>query len=154
MAACFLALLSSFSSDSARSTVSPYHWSISDFCQDLSTTSCTRQQPLFEYSVLVESDYSKVQSRTFIHCSARRIDSKLRATIAGLMRSSARSSSPPRLVAAASDTGADTTRNQPFANTYIWLQYGCFGCIWNQLHRSEVVDKWLKLERCNSLRQP
>jgi hypothetical protein len=47
-----------------------------------------------------------------------------------------------------------TTRNQPFANTYIWLQYGCFGCIWNQLHRSEVVDKWLQLERCNSLRQP
>jgi hypothetical protein len=47
-----------------------------------------------------------------------------------------------------------TTRNQPFANTYIWLQYGCFGCIWNQLHRSEVVDKWLQLERCNSPRQP
>jgi hypothetical protein len=38
----------------------------------------------------------------------------------------------------------NTTRNQPFANTYIWLQYGCFGCIWNQLHRSEVVDKWLE----------
>jgi hypothetical protein len=48
----------------------------------------------------------------------------------------------------------NTTRNQPFANTYIWLQYGYFGCIWNQLHRSEVVDKWLQLERCNSLRQP
>jgi hypothetical protein len=44
--------------------------------------------------------------------------------------------------------------NQPFANTYIWLQYGCFCCIWNQLHRSEVVDKWLQLERCSSLRQP
>jgi hypothetical protein len=22
------------------------------------------------------------------------------------------------------------------------------------LHRSEVVDKWLQLERCNSLREP
>jgi hypothetical protein len=50
------------------------------------------------------------------------------------------------------EVGTCTTRNQPFANTYIWLQYGCFGCIWNQLHRSEVVDTWLQLERCNSLR--
>jgi hypothetical protein len=47
-----------------------------------------------------------------------------------------------------------TTRNQALANAYIWLQYGCFGCIWNQLHRSQVVDRWLQLERCNSLRQP
>jgi hypothetical protein len=45
---------------------------------------------------------------TYLHpCSARRIDSKLRATIAGLIRSSARSSSPSRLVAAASDIGAE-----------------------------------------------
>jgi hypothetical protein len=42
-----------------------------------------------------------------MHCSIRRIDSKLRATIAGLIRSFARSSSPPRLVVAASDIGAD-----------------------------------------------
>jgi hypothetical protein len=38
--------LSSFSSASARSTLLPYSWSISDFCRDLSTTSCTRQQSL------------------------------------------------------------------------------------------------------------
>jgi hypothetical protein len=44
---------------------------------------------------------------TFIHCSARRIDSKLRATAAELIRSSARSSSPPRLVVVASDIGAE-----------------------------------------------
>jgi hypothetical protein len=50
--------------------------------------------------------------------------------------------------------GLLTTRNQALANAYIWLQYGCFGCIWNQLHRSQVVDRWLQLERCNSLRQP
>jgi hypothetical protein len=52
------------------------------------------------------------------------------------------------------DTKRSTTRNQALANAYIWLQYGCFGCIWNQLHRSLVVDRWLQLERCNSLRQP
>jgi hypothetical protein len=46
MAECFMALLKSFSSDSARSTVLPYPWSMSDFCRDLSTTSCTRQQTL------------------------------------------------------------------------------------------------------------
>jgi hypothetical protein len=86
MPACFLALLSSFSSDSAQRTVSPYPWSISNFCRDLSTTSCTRQQPLFEYSVLVEFDYSRVQSHTFIHYSAQCIDSNLRATIARSMR--------------------------------------------------------------------
>jgi hypothetical protein len=44
---------------------------------------------------------------TFIHCSAHRIDSKLRATAAGLIRSSARSSSPSRLVVVASDIGAE-----------------------------------------------
>jgi hypothetical protein len=43
MAECFLALLSYFSNVSARSTVSPYPWSISDLCRDLSTTSCRRQ---------------------------------------------------------------------------------------------------------------
>jgi hypothetical protein len=53
MAECFLALLSSFSNDSARSTVSPYPWSILDFCRDLSTTSCSRQHPLLGYSALV-----------------------------------------------------------------------------------------------------
>jgi hypothetical protein len=53
MAECFLALLSSFSNDSARSTVSPYPWSISDFCRDLSTTSYSRQHPLLGYSTLV-----------------------------------------------------------------------------------------------------
>ena len=47
-----------------------------------------------------------------------------------------------------------TTRNQALDNTYIWLQYGYFGCNWNQLHLSLVVDRWLQLERCNSLRQP
>jgi hypothetical protein len=31
-------------------------------------------------------------------------------------------------------TWVDTTRNQALANTYIWLQYDCFGCIWNRLH--------------------
>jgi hypothetical protein len=50
--------------------------------------------------------------------------------------------------------GSFSTRNQSLANAYIWLQYDCFGCIWIQLHRSLVVDRWLQLERCNSLRQP
>jgi hypothetical protein len=40
------------------------------------------------------------------------------------------------------------------ANAYIWLQYGHFCCNWNQLHLSFLVDRWLQLERCNSLRQP
>jgi hypothetical protein len=57
--------------------------------------------------VLLELDYSRVQSRTFIHCSARHIDSKLRATAAGLIRSSTRSSSPSRLVVVASNIGAE-----------------------------------------------
>jgi hypothetical protein len=51
-------------------------------------------------------------------------------------------------------TWVDTTRNQALANAYIWLQYDCFGCIWNRLHRRLVVDRWLQLERCNNLRQP
>jgi hypothetical protein len=55
---------------------------------------------------MAEFDYSRVLLCTFIHCSARCIDSKLRATVAGLIRSSARSLSPSRLVAAASDIGA------------------------------------------------
>jgi hypothetical protein len=56
---------------------------MSDFCRDLSTTSCNKAIIVFEYSVLMDFDYSRVLSRTFIHCSARRIDSKLRATTAG-----------------------------------------------------------------------
>jgi hypothetical protein len=52
MVECFLALLSSFSSDSARSTVSPYPWSMSDFCRGLSTTSCRRQQSLLSTQFL------------------------------------------------------------------------------------------------------
>jgi hypothetical protein len=52
MAECFQALASPSSSASARSTVSPYPWSISDFCRDLSTTSCSRQQLLLGYSAL------------------------------------------------------------------------------------------------------
>jgi hypothetical protein len=102
-----MALLSSFSNVSAQSTVSPYPWSILDFCRDLSTTSCRRQSLLFGYSSLAEFDYSKVLLRTFIHCSAQRIDYKLGATVTGLIRSSAKSSSPSRLVAAASDIGAE-----------------------------------------------
>jgi hypothetical protein len=50
MEECFLALLSSFSSDSAWITVSPYPWSMFDFCRDLSTTSCTSQQSLLSIS--------------------------------------------------------------------------------------------------------
>jgi hypothetical protein len=73
---CFLALLSSFSNDSARSTVSPYPWSILDFCRDLSTTSCTMQQLLLGYSILVKFDYSRAPSCTFIHNLVRRIVSK------------------------------------------------------------------------------
>jgi hypothetical protein len=65
------------------------------------------RQQLLEYLFLLELDYSRVQSCTFIHCSARRIASKLRATVAGSTRSSIRSSSPPRLVAAVSDIGAE-----------------------------------------------
>jgi hypothetical protein len=93
----FLALASSFSNFSARSTVSPNPWSISDFCRDLSTTSCRRQQSL-GYSRPEDFDYSRVLIHTFIYCSARCINSKLRATIVGLIRSSARSLSPSRLV--------------------------------------------------------
>jgi hypothetical protein len=67
MVECFLALLSSFSSDSARSTVSPYPWSMSDFCRDLSTTSCTRQQPSLSTQFLWNSTtqaYCHVPSST------------------------------------------------------------------------------------------
>jgi hypothetical protein len=67
MAECFLALLSSFSSDSAQSTVSPYPWSISDFCRDLSMTSYTRQQSLLSTQFMGNSTtqgYSRVPSST------------------------------------------------------------------------------------------
>jgi hypothetical protein len=57
--------------------------------------------------VLLELNYSRVPIHTFIHCSARRIDSKLRATAAGLIRSSARSSSPSRVVVVASNICAE-----------------------------------------------
>jgi hypothetical protein len=67
MAECFLALLSSFSNDSAWSTVSPFPWIISDFYRDLSTTSYTMQQLLLGYSILMELDYTRVPSHTFIH---------------------------------------------------------------------------------------
>jgi hypothetical protein len=53
MAECFLAFASSSSNASARSTVSPYPWSISDFYRDLSTTSCSRQLLLLGYSALM-----------------------------------------------------------------------------------------------------
>jgi hypothetical protein len=65
MAECFLALASSFSKVSARSTVSPYPWSMSNFCRDLSATSRTRQQLLLEYSFCWNSTtqgYSHVPS--------------------------------------------------------------------------------------------
>jgi hypothetical protein len=52
MEECFLAFASSPSNASARSTVSPYPWSISDFCRDLTTTSYSGQQLLFGYSAL------------------------------------------------------------------------------------------------------
>jgi hypothetical protein len=105
-AECFLALLSSFSNVSAQSTVSLYPWSMSDFCRDLSTTSCTRQQSLSSTQPC-GIRLLKVLQRTFFHCSARRIDSRLRATVAGSTRSSASSSSPSRLVVAALDIGAE-----------------------------------------------
>jgi hypothetical protein len=82
MEECFLTFTSSFSNVSARSTVSPYPWSILDFCRDLSTTSCRRQQ-LFGYLNLEDFDYSMVLIHTFIQCSARRIDSKLRPIVTG-----------------------------------------------------------------------
>jgi hypothetical protein len=53
-----------------------------------------------------------------------------------------------------SSTETTTTGNDALANAYIWLQYGHFGCNWNQLHLSFLVERWLQLERCNSLRQP
>jgi hypothetical protein len=65
MAECFLALASSFSKVSARSTISPYPWSMSNFCRDLSQTSCTRQQLLLGYSFCWNSTrqgYSHVPS--------------------------------------------------------------------------------------------
>jgi hypothetical protein len=48
-----------------------------------------------------------VRQRTFIHYSARRIDSRFRATVAGSTRLSANSSRPPRLVDVASAIGAE-----------------------------------------------
>jgi hypothetical protein len=66
MAECFLALESSCSNAAARSTVSPYPWSISDFCRDLSTTSCSRQQLLLGYSALMTVDYSRALI-TYLH---------------------------------------------------------------------------------------
>jgi hypothetical protein len=33
-----------------------------------------------------------------------------------------------------SSTETTTTGNDALANAYIWLQYGHFGCNWNQLH--------------------
>jgi hypothetical protein len=44
---------------------------------------------------------------TFIHCSAWRTASRCRATVAGSTRSSANNSSPPRLLVAAPDIGAE-----------------------------------------------
>jgi hypothetical protein len=38
-------------------------------------------------------------------------------------------------------------------NAYIWLQDDHFGCNWNQLHLSFLVERWLQLVQCNSLRQ-
>jgi hypothetical protein len=73
MAECFLALASSFSNVSARSTVSPYPWSMSDFCRDLSTTSCTRQQLLLGYSFYWNSTtqgYSHVPSSIARHAAS------------------------------------------------------------------------------------
>jgi hypothetical protein len=57
---------------------------------------------------------------TFIHCSAHRIDSKLRATAVGLIRSSARSSSPSRLVVVASDIGAERI-GSALHGRHLWL---------------------------------
>jgi hypothetical protein len=47
-----------------------------------------------------------VRQHTFIHCSTRRIDSRLRAMTAGSTRSSANSSRLPCLVDVASTIGA------------------------------------------------
>jgi hypothetical protein len=71
MAECFLAFVSSFSTVSARSTVSPKPWSISDFCRDLSTTSYRRQQ-LLRYSFCWNSTtqgYSHVLSSIARHAA-------------------------------------------------------------------------------------
>jgi hypothetical protein len=67
MVECFLALLRSFSSASAQSTVSPYPWSMSDFRRGLSTTSCRRQQLLLSTHFLWNSatqGYIRVPSST------------------------------------------------------------------------------------------
>jgi hypothetical protein len=66
-------LASSFSRVSARSTVSPYPWSMSDFCRDLSMTSCTRQQLLLGYSFCWNSTtrgYSHVPSSIARHAAS------------------------------------------------------------------------------------
>jgi hypothetical protein len=73
MAECFLALVSSFSKVSTRSTVSPYPWSMLDFCRDLSTTSCTRQQLLLGYSFRWNSTtqgYSHIPSSIARHAAS------------------------------------------------------------------------------------
>jgi hypothetical protein len=72
MAECFLALASSFSNVSARSTVSPNPWSISDFCRDLSLTSCRRQQLLLGYSFCwnsITQGYNHVPSSISRHAA-------------------------------------------------------------------------------------
>jgi hypothetical protein len=79
MAECFLALLSSFSSDSARSTVSPYPWSMSDFCRGSLHDILHKATIIIEYSSLAEIDYSRVLSRTFCWreiCTLRQTHSK------------------------------------------------------------------------------
>jgi hypothetical protein len=50
MTECFRAFTSCSSKASARSTASPYPWSMPDFCRDLSATSCSRQQLSTGYS--------------------------------------------------------------------------------------------------------
>jgi hypothetical protein len=80
---------------------------MSDFCRDLSTTSCGGQQNIIWVLNTEGLTTQRCRSLTFIHCSAWRIASKWRATAAGPTRSSANSLIPPRLLVAAPDIGAE-----------------------------------------------
>jgi hypothetical protein len=73
MAECFLALARFFSNVSARSTLPPIPYSISDFCWDLSMTSCRRQQLLLGNSFCwnsITQGYNHVPSSIARHAES------------------------------------------------------------------------------------
>lgn len=100
----FLDSSSSFSSASARMTVSPYPVKSSDFIRDLSTWSCAKSKPHL-YSPL--QDYSGYPQHILIHCFVWHHDSMFRDTMVGSISSSSNNSRPPRLEVLVSSIGAE-----------------------------------------------